>query len=766
MEKPAGKPALRKAYRLMVKGTVQGVGFRPFIYRLAKRFGYDGYVKNVGQGVEILVENRHQKKFKAFLKALKEEAPPLSRIESIDWQEIEPAGLSGFNIDRSAQEESFVFIAPDIATCTDCQKEIESTKERRHQYPFTNCTNCGPRYTIVKNLPYDRARTTMAKFKMCPDCQKEYEDPNDRRYHAQPIACPRCGPGITILESRSRRPVSNRLDFAAELIKKGKILAVKGLGGFHLVCDALNQRVIERLRKIKTRKTKPLALMADSLKTIKKFAEIHQDEKFYLISPRRPIVLLRKKKDIPSIAPGTDTLGFMLPYTPLHHLLLKKIPLIVATSSNRKEAPIIKDEKEITADLCDFVLTHNREIAMRADDSVVKVIDGKPLFFRRARGYVPFPQAVPEELKAGIQILAVGGELKNTISIYKNGHIITSQFLGDLDDYQNFAYFQETISHLKKLFSFGPQVVISDLHPDFRSTRFARSLKIPHYQVQHHYAHILAPLLEHNVSPEEKVLGISFDGYGYGEDGQAWGGEFLIADYSSYQRYAHLDYVHLPGGDLASREPWRMAVVYLERAFGQKFPRVKPLSRIPESKLITIMRMTANRMNSPLTSSVGRLFDAVSFICGLAPETIEFEAEAPSLLEAAASFCPIRTDQAYDFAIDRKFSPYRVDFSLTIREIVRDLSRKVKIEEVALKFHNTLARTILLMAETVREEKNVDTIVLAGGVFLNRILNLKVRRFLKLRGFKVLRPVYYSPNDESLSLGQMAYALNKVKTSE
>jgi hydrogenase maturation protein HypF len=764
MKKPVRKPIGRKAYRLIVKGTVQGVGFRPFIYRLASRFGFNGYVKNVGQGVEIFIENGHPD-LEAFLKALKEEAPPLARMESVDWLEAEPEGRDKFIIDRSTQEESFVFISPDIATCPDCLKEIETPGERRYQYPFTNCTNCGPRYTIVKELPYDRAKTTMTGFRMCPDCQKEYENPLDRRYHAQPIACPRCGPRITILEAKSRKQVSVSLDYAVSLMKKGKILAVKGLGGFHLVCSALNQKAVNRLRKIKGRKTKPLALMADSLKTIEIYSYVGSEEKAWLTSLRRPIVLLRKKKDIQGIAPGADTLGFMLPYTPLHHLLLKKIPLIVATSSNRKDAPIIKDDPEITPDLCDFILTHNREIAMRADDSVMRVVAGQPLFLRRARGFVPFPQSIPEELKTNAQILAVGGELKNTISIYKNGYITTSQFLGDLDDYQNFGYFLETISHLKKLFSFTPEVVVSDLHPDFRSTRFAQNLNIPHYQVQHHYAHVLAPLLEHNISPGEKVLGISFDGFGYGEDGQAWGGEFLIADYSGYQRYAHLDYLPLPGGDAASREPWRMAVVYLKKAFGQEFPLIKSLSKIPEGRLKAIIRMINNRINSPLTSSVGRLFDAVSFICGLAPEKIEFEAEAPSLLEAAASSCSARTDQAYDFSIDKNSFPYQIDFSLTIRGIIRDLDKNIEIGKIALKFHNTLARTIVSVAKMARQEKNINTVVLAGGVFLNRILNEKAEKLLQQKGFDVLRPVYYSPNDESLSLGQIAYALNKLMRS-
>lgn len=764
MVKSARKPAKQRAYRLIVKGTVQGVGFRPFVYRLASRLGFTGYVKNVGQGVEIFLEG-NQTGLEKFLRALKEEPPPLARIESVDWLEAEPEGRDKFIIDHSTQEESFVFISPDIATCSECLKEIETPGERRYQYPFTNCTNCGPRYTIVRELPYDRAKTTMAGFKMCPDCQKEYEDPLDRRYHAQPIACPKCGPAIVILEARTRKPVSTSLDYAVNLIKKGKILAIKGLGGFHLICDAFNLKAIRRLRKIKQRKTKPLALMADSLKTIEKYACISPEEKNWLISPRRPIVLLKKKKDIPGIAPGADTLGFMLPYTPLHHLLLKKIPLVVATSSNRKDAPIIKDEAEITPDLCDFILTHNREIAMRADDSVMKVAVGKPLFFRRARGFVPFPQAVPEALRIEAQVLAVGGELKNTISIYKNGYIITSQFLGDLDDYKNFGYFQETISHLRRLFSFNPEVVISDLHPDFQSTRFARSLKIPHYQIQHHFAHVLAPLIEHKLPPEEKVLGISFDGFGYGEDGQAWGGEFLIADYSSYQRYAHLDYLPLPGGDAATREPWRMAVAYLKKAFGPEFPVINPLKVIPKTRLKAVIKMIDNRINSPLTSSVGRLFDAVSFICGLAPQRIEFEAEAPSLLEAAASFASARTERGYDFSIDKSSLPYHLDFTQTIRQIIKDLEQKIDLGTISLKFHITLARSIVEVAEIARKEKNINRVVLAGGVFLNRVLTEKAEKLLQQKGFEVLRPVYYSPNDESLSLGQIAYALNKIKNS-
>lgn len=752
----------RRAFRLIVRGTVQGVGFRPFIYRLASRLGYSGFVRNIGEGVEIYLE-KEGGKLEEFLKSLREEAPPLARIEGVDYQPVEPLGRSGFEIDRSSQEKSFVFISPDIATCPECLREIEDPGERRYRYPFTNCTNCGPRYTIVRQLPYDRRQTTMSGFRMCRDCRREYQDPLDRRYHAQPIACPRCGPELSLLEARTGRKLPGGLEEAIRLIRKGKILAVKGLGGFHLVCLATHREAIKRLRQIKRRQTKPLALMARDIKTVRKYARISPAEKNWLTGPSRPIVLLRKKAELPGIAPHIDTVGMMLPYTPLHHLLLKELPLIVATSSNRKDAPIIKDDSGVGPELCDYVLTHNREIAMRADDSVIKVVNGKPVFLRRARGFVPFPQAVPESLNSPVQILAVGGELKNTISIFKNGYIITSQFLGDLDDYENFRYFEETLAHLKKLFSFSPELVVSDLHPDFWSSRYARNLKIPHIQVQHHFAHSLAPLIEHQVAPGQKFLGVSWDGFGYGDDGQAWGGEFLLADYDGYERYAHFDYVHLPGGDAAAREPWRMAVAYLYQAFGPDFPRLQPLARVPGKRLQPVRLMMAREINSPLTSSAGRLFDAVAFICGLAPARVEFEAEAPARLEAAASRANSKRNSGYSFSVNRQTRPYRVNFSQTISELVLDLKKKVRPELAAWKFHLTLVRVILEMAVLARKEHGLNRVVLTGGVFLNRILTERVERVLKNNGFEVLRPVLYSPGDESLSLGQIAYALNKVK---
>lgn len=752
-----------QAFRILARGTVQGVGFRPFVYRLATRFGFNGYVRNVGQGVEIHLEGSRDN-FEKFLLSLRQELPPLARLEGLEWLETTPLNFSEFTIEHSRQEEAFVFISPDIGTCPECLKEIETKGERRYGYPFTNCTNCGPRYTIVKSLPYDRASTTMATFPMCADCRREYEDPNDRRYHAQPIACPACGPSIVILEARSRKPLAGDINTAVKLIKEGKILAIKGLGGFHLVADALNPEAVNRIRKIKNRHTKPLALMADSLKTIRKYAYVTPEEETWLTSPCKPIVLLRKKKDIPGIAPGIETIGFMLPYTPLHHLLLKEVKLVVATSSNPKDAPIIKDDRFITSDLCDYILTHNREIAMRADDSVVKLANGQPLFLRRARGFVPFPQKVLKPLKLPQQVLAVGGELKNTISIYKDGYVITSQFLGDLDDYQNFGYFQETLDHLSQLFHFRPDFAVSDLHPDFHSTRFARKLGIPHFQVQHHFAHLLAVLLEHHITPGEKVLGVCFDGFGFGQDGQAWGGEFLLADYDDYYRFAHLEYVPLPGGDLAAKEPWRMAISYLRHAFGPEFPLPGRMKNIPEEKIAAVNRMIEKGINCPLTSSVGRLFDAVSFLCGLAPERVEYEAQAPSYLEAEAFSCSSRSSKTYKFAIKGSKPPLTVDFSETIREMTKDVDKKNSSSgELARKFHMTLVEVIVRMAALAREEFGINTVVLSGGVFLNRLLTEISEKRLKARNFRVLRPLLYSPNDESLSIGQIAFALNMIR---
>jgi hydrogenase maturation protein HypF len=756
----------RAAARLTIFGVVQGVGFRPYVYRLARRLGLDGWVANAGSGVEIHVEGPPAVVRDAFPAALRSGLPPLAAIERLDARPAPVANLRGFKIRKSRGDGGFVFISPDIATCDDCAEEIATPGERRFRYAFTNCTNCGPRYTIVRGLPYDRPRTTMAGFPMCADCRREYEDPLDRRHHAQPIACPVCGPRLTLRDARTGRRLRGGIPEAAALVKAGRILAVKGLGGFHLVCDPENPKAVRRLRRIKDRRTKPLALMARDVDAVRRFAAPAPAERRLLLSPRRPIVLLRKRADLPLIAPNLDEIGVMLPYTPLHRLLLEDLGLIVATSSNAKDAPIAKDEKEGEGirHLCDAVLTHDRPIAMRADDSVVKVASGRPLFVRRARGYVPYPQPVPAALRSDRVLVALGGELKDTISLYKNGYVVTSPFLGDLDDYRNFGYFKETLAHLLRLFDARPEAVVTDLHPDFRTTRYAASMGIPHFRVQHHFAHVLAPLLEHGHVPERPVLGVSLDGYGYGEDGTAWGGEFLLADYGGYERFARFEPVPLPGGDRAAREPWRMALAYLDRAFGASAPPALPaVKAIGPRRAAAVRAMIRGGLRSPLSSSCGRLFDAAAFLAGAASDRLEYEAEAAMRFEALADR---RFRGVYPVAVSAPSPgrPAEISFAPLVRALVRDVAAETPASTVSAKFHDSLARTIVRIAERARRERGTTEVALAGGVFLNRRLLERTERLLGAKGFGVFRPVAYSPNDESLSVGQIAWGLARLKS--
>lgn len=750
------------AVEVVVFGVVQGVGFRPFIYRLAHDLGCKGWVKNIGFGVEIHIEKSESSDFQDFLLALQDSGPPLAQIKEITLKPASFLGLKRFEIKKTKQEESFVFISPDISVCENCSSEMMAPADRRFLYPFINCTDCGPRYTIVKSLPYDRKKTTMNNFVMCPSCKKEYTDPLDRRYHAQPIACPVCGPQVKLLKSRTRKELKGGIRKASFLLKQGKILAAKGLGGFHLVCDAQNAAAVKILRQVKNRKTKPLALMAKDISVLLKYARISPAEKSMLLSPRRPIVLLKKRKNIRHIAPYLDEMGIMLPYTPLHYLLLENIDLIVATSSNQKDAPIMKDANEGIDELCDYILTHDRPIHMRADDSVMKVIKDRPLFLRRARGYVPYPQPVSEALKSDHHILALGAELKDTISVYKNGYVITSQFLGDLDEYQNFQYFEETIRHLTKIFQVSPEIVVSDLHPDFHTTRYAQKLPIPHLRVQHHFAHILAALLEHEFPADQKVLGVSFDGYGYGADGNAWGGEFLVADYDGFTRFAHFAEVPLPGGDLAAKQPWRMALSYSRNAYGENLPALKAMRKVGLKKVNGVLEMMRHNINTPLTSSCGRLFDAVSFIVGISPVEMEFEAEAPMRLEAVADE---GAKGRYGFAIlgGPQHKSLKISFKKMIKSIVRDVEQGVPVPRISAKFHRTLAHAIAGVAERARQQGGIKTVVLTGGVFLNRRLAVETTGILEKKGFSVLRPIQYSPNDESISVGQIAYALKSLR---
>ena len=776
-------------------GVVQGVGFRPFIYRLAHRYGFKGWVRNAGNGVNIHVEAEDRARFELFLRDIALEKPSLAVIERLTFRRTNVRGYKDFTVRASGRGDRFVFISPDIATCPACRRDVANPRDRRFRYPFTNCTDCGPRYTIVTSLPYDRPNTTMSGFPMCPQCAAEYHDPSDRRYHAQPVACPKCGPSLDLREAKGGKRLPGGIGRAVELIRGGKILAVKGLGGYHLVCDPLNSAAVGRLRKIKERTTKPLALMALDVEMVERYARLSAAERDWLTSERRPIVLLKKKKDISGIAPHLDEIGFMLPYTPLHYLLLEDLKLVVATSSNRKDAPIIYDDDDGVCRLADAVLSHNRPIAMRADDSVVKVVDAAPLFLRRARGYVPYPQKVRADLQSthltpraeargmlrvnterrflprfknrGLapsnvskrDILALGAELKDTVSVYKNGYVVTSQFLGDLDEYQNHLYFEETVAHLTTLFDVKPCCVVSDLHPDFHTTRFARKLGLPHIQVQHHHAHVLAALLEHDVPPETKVLGVSWDGYGYGPDGTAWGGEFLLADYHGFDRIAHFDPVPLPGGDLAATQPWRMAVAYLAKAGDSGRSRTGILAHVPVKKIQGVRDMIAGNVRSPLSSSCGRLFDAVAALAGLAPLENEYEAEAAMRFEAAAAE---RIVSAYPFELITGPGPVRISFDAMIRRIETEMSRGVAPSTISARFHNTLGRVILEVARMAREKYGTKTVVLCGGVFLNTKLLHRATADLGEKGFRVLRPIHYSPNDESISVGQIAAALARL----
>ena len=746
-----------KSAELIVSGVVQGVGFRPFVYRTARELDYRGWVKNIGIGVAIHLEKNCPTDFQDFLDSFFKNLPPLAQVEHIQMSEGSYRGSVDFTIEKTVEGGGFVFISPDIAVCESCRKELFDPEDRRYRYPFINCTDCGPRYTIVHSLPYDRPNTTMSGFAMCPLCRKEYTNPDDRRYHAQPIACPVCGPQISLLEAATGKRLPGGPAEAAAMISEGRILAVKGLGGFHLAASPFHPDAVARIRRIKSRQRKPLALMARSLKVVKKYAHVSAEESRLLLSPQRPIVLLHKKRDLDGIAPNLNELGFMLPYTPLHDLILEDLELIIATSSNRKDSPIMKDREEGLADLCDVICDNNRPIAMRADDSLLKAAGGSPLMLRRARGFVPYPQKVLLPAR-DVHILALGGELKDTVSIYRDGYVVTSQFLGDLDDYQNFQYFEETIAHLSRLFDLKPEVVVSDLHPDFHTTRFAQKSGLRHLEVQHHFAHVLAPMLEHGIPPDERVLGVSLDGFGYGDDGAAWGGEFLICCYRDYKRFAHFKYIPLPGGDLASRQPWRMAMAYLFDIFGDKISYSGPILDIAENQRSGLIEMMKRGINSPPSSSCGRLFDAVSFLTGLAPAEVEFEAEAPMRLESAVDQ---GTDDFYEYSLSAEGLPMIIDFSSTILSIIEDSASDLSTGIIAARFHNTLAEMIKTVAETARHRQGIQTVALVGGVFCNKTLLLRTEKLLKEKKFRVIRPVQYSPNDESLSVGQVAYALNQ-----
>ncbi len=746
-----------------IEGIVQGVGFRPFIYQLADQYGLSGYVGNTDFGVDLEVEGPSENvaSFKASVEAT---PPPLAHIASVRWFDIPVKNQKSFEIrqSRSRQERS-ALISPDASICEDCSRELLDPLDRRFRYPFINCTNCGPRYTIIKDIPYDRATTTMASFKMCPICQKEYEDPDNRRFHAQPNACWACGPLPSLCDAKGvKMPCDAPVRETISLLRQGTIVAVKGLGGFHLCVDASNHEAVVRLRRRKQREEKPLAVMVKDLEMARRFVHVNRAEAELLLSRQKPIVLLEKKPHTglsEQVAPRNRYLGVMLPYTPLHVLLMEG-PLgpLVMTSGNVSEEPITRDNQAAFKKLhgiADYYLNHNRDIHLRGDDSVVRVVDGVPRQVRRSRGYVPVPVFLPSTMATMPQVLALGAELKNTICLTKKNRAFLSQHVGDLENLETYDFFKLTVSHLRRILEISPQVMIHDLHPDYLSSRFAREQQeFATLAVQHHHAHIVSCFAEHGV--EGSAIGLAMDGTGLGLDGAIWGGEVLLCDMVSFSRRAHLRYVPLPGGDAAAKSPWRMGLVYLYQAYGEALfdltiPFVQELDRETAS---IILKMVEKGVNSPLTSSCGRLFDAVSALVGIRKD-IAYEGQAAIELEMCRKS---GEEGAYAFDVYAEAGEWIMETAPIIRGVVTDLLVGELPDVISGRFHNTLIKMLHQICVTIRTESHVDQVALSGGVFQNETLLSGLTKALAADGFGVLSQSKVPANDGGLSLGQAVIA--------
>jgi len=770
--------------KITVKGIVQGVGFRPFVHRLAKELGLKGWVKNTTAGVVIEVEG-DKGKVRKFYDELTVRKPAPAQIKEKQIVYEVPRGSRFFAIKEStSQQKKEVFISPDIAICHDCLKELEDNFDRRHYYPFINCTNCGPRFTIIKDLPYDRPLTTMKKFSMCPICRKEYKDISRRRYHAEPNACPQCGPEIELIKSRKSGRESlgtlrysehfpkglEALEATVHFLKKGKIVAIKGLGGFHLACDATNGVAVEKLRKRKGRPYKPFAIMVRDIETAKEHCLVSQEEEELLSGWQKPVVLLKKREDSKIsdlVAPHNNCLGVMLPYTPLHYLLFSSVSpslsALVMTSGNLSDQPIEIDNQEAINNLShipDYFLFHNRDIYNRCDDSIVEIFRGDPILIRRARSYVPSPIELDSKVEP---ILACGAELKNTFCLTKDKYAFISQYIGDLKDYKTLEYYEETVRRFEKLFGISPKIIAHDLHPDYLSTRYALNIKrrkpdIMRIPVQHHHAHIVSCLVENSVSG--KVIGVAFDGIGYGSDGNIWGGEFLVADCGDFQRIGQLKYLPLPGGDRAVEQPWRMAVSLLVDAFGKRIPCIDFINRWGK-KIPIILGMIEKKINSPLASSMGRFFDGVSSLLGIC-DVNTYEGQAAMELESMArdlssSFRNLRV-QNYRYEIQEERGRFIVEPGWIVRGIVEDLQRRVPVSVIASKFHNSIADIVKEVSLRIKERTGIGKVALSGGVFQNRLLLGLILRKLTERGFICYYQKKIPPNDGGISLGQAIIA--------
>ena len=756
-----------------MKGVVQGVGFRPFVYRLAMEGGLAGTVRNTSGSVDIEVEGEEDR-VAEFRRDLVEKLPPLARITDLAVEPMPPNGATRFEIlESETRLGQFQLVSPDIATCPDCRGELFEPADRRHGYPFTNCTNCGPRFTIIRDIPYDRPLTTMREFPMCAQCRSEYTDPLDRRFHAQPNACPVCGPRLSLLApSGEAVPAGDPLLATAAALLAGNIMAIKGLGGFHLACDATRDEPVELLRRRKGRGGKPFALMMPDLDTVRRYCEVDAAEAEVMASPSCPIVLLRRRDGngaagsagdvVPrlaqGIAPGLTRLGVMLPYTPLHHLLMARVgrPLVM-TSANLSEEPIVTGNAEGVsrlAGIADLLLVHDREILTRCDDSVVVVEDSAAVPLRRARGLAPYPVRLGTPVRS---VLACGGEEKNTFCLTRDREAFLSQHIGDLENAETLAHFESTVTLFQRLFRVEPEVIACDLHPEYLSTKYAHELAqrtgLPQIPVQHHHAHVASCLADNDV--DGKVIGVAFDGTGYGTDGTIWGGEFLVADARSFERLAWLEPVRMPGGAAAIRKPWRMALSHLAGVSrGRESFTQSGFVPGTDKELEILSHQLTSGLNSPMTSSAGRLFDAVSATLGICSE-IRYEAQAAILLEEAALRADPTDDKVYPVA-GTCGGP--VLLGPMWAALVEDVLEGCPPEVTAIRFHRSMAALVAETCAAIRTQTGLSRVALSGGVFQNRLLTGLVVPLLRERGFEVLRHRRVPCNDGGLSLGQAVIA--------
>jgi len=753
-----------------VTGTVQGVGFRPFVYRLAGELGLAGYVLNDDRGVLLEAEGAAGA-VECLLERLSSDAPPLATVEQVSPEEMAPTGREGFEIAASERGgKPLALVSPDVATCEACLSEIADPADRRYRYPFTNCTDCGPRFTIVRDVPYDRPLTTMSRFEMCPLCRAEYEDPADRRFHAQPNACPECGPRLSLLAPGGERVRSgDPLAAAARALRGGAVVAIKGLGGYHLACRASHEGATAALRSRKHREDKPFALMAADLPAARTLAQLTGEEERLLAGGERPIVIARRRADAPvadSVAPGSPDLGVTLPYTPLHHLLLAEAGVtLVMTSGNVSDEPIAYDDADALDRLgrvADLLLTNDRPIHVRADDSVVRSLGSvraAPLMLRRSRGYVPASIALPRE--AARPLLACGAELKSTFCIAHGARAWVSHHIGDLKNYETLRSFEDGVEHFQRLFAVAPEVVVHDLHPDYLSTRYALAREgVEAIGVQHHHAHLAACLAEHGETGP--AVGAIYDGTGYGEDGTVWGGELLFGDLAGSERAGSLTAVPMPGGERAVLEPWRMACSWLVAAGEQRPPLPALLTdTVDPERWEQVAALARRGFASPLTSSMGRLFDAVSALCGLRA-TVTYEGQAAIELEAAAGTAP--HGDPYPLTIREAQTGLALDARETVQAVARDAASGVPTALVSARFHAAVAVATAEACARIAEARSTDLVVLSGGVFNNRLLVERVVALLAARGLRVLLPELLPAGDGGISYGQAAAGAARLTT--